>query len=42
MGVVGRAGAGLAPATLAELRDAALADEQGLGLAAALRRHALA
>ena len=42
MGVVGRAGAALAPATLAELRDAALADEHGLGLAAALRRHALA
>jgi indolepyruvate ferredoxin oxidoreductase beta subunit len=42
MGVVGRAGAALAPATLAELRDAALADEHGHGLAAALRRHALA
>jgi indolepyruvate ferredoxin oxidoreductase beta subunit len=42
MGVVGRAGAALAPQTLAELRDAALADEHGLGLAAALKRHALA
>ena len=42
MGVVGRAGAALAPATLRELRDAALADEHGHGLAAALRRHALA
>ncbi len=42
MGVVGRAGAALAPATLAELRDAALADEHGHGLAAALKRHALA
>jgi len=42
MGVVGRAGAALAPATLAELRDAALADEHGHGLAAALRHHALA
>jgi indolepyruvate ferredoxin oxidoreductase beta subunit len=45
MGVVGRAGStggALAPATLAELRDAALADEHGHGLAAALQRHALA
>ncbi|MEO5845562.1 MAG: DUF6537 domain-containing protein, partial [Caldimonas sp.] len=42
MGVGGRAGAALPAATLAELRDAALADEQGLGLAAALKRHALA
>jgi len=42
MGVVGRAGAALKPATLAELRDAALADEHGHGLAAALKRHALA
>jgi len=42
MAVVARAGAGLAPATLAELRDAALADERGLALNAALARHALA
>ena len=42
MGVVARAGAALAPATLAELRDAALADERGLALNAALVRHALA
>jgi indolepyruvate ferredoxin oxidoreductase beta subunit len=42
MAVVGRAGAALAPATLAELRDAALADERGLALNAALVRHALA
>jgi indolepyruvate ferredoxin oxidoreductase beta subunit len=42
MGVVARAGATLAPATLAELREAALADERGLALNAALARHALA
>jgi indolepyruvate ferredoxin oxidoreductase beta subunit len=42
MAVVGRAGAALAPATLAELREAALADERGLALNAALARHALA
>ncbi|MEO8311511.1 MAG: indolepyruvate oxidoreductase subunit beta family protein [Caldimonas sp.] len=42
MGVVGRAGAAVPAATLAELREAALADEMGDGLAAALRRHALA
>jgi indolepyruvate ferredoxin oxidoreductase beta subunit len=42
MRVVGSAGAALTAATLAELRDAALADEQGHGLAAALKRHALA
>jgi indolepyruvate ferredoxin oxidoreductase beta subunit len=42
MGVVARAGAALAPATLAELRDAALADEGGIALNAALVRHALA
>jgi len=42
MAVVARAGAALAPATLAELRDAALADERGLALNAALARHALA
>ncbi|MCG5072476.1 indolepyruvate oxidoreductase subunit beta family protein [Paraburkholderia tagetis] len=42
MGVVGRAGARLAPATLCELRDAALADEHGHKLRAALARHALA
>ena len=32
----------LAPATLRELRDAALADEHGTALGAALARHALA
>jgi indolepyruvate ferredoxin oxidoreductase beta subunit len=37
-----RAGAGLAPATLRELRDAALADEHGHKLQAALAQHALA
>jgi indolepyruvate ferredoxin oxidoreductase beta subunit len=42
MGVVERAAATLAPATLAELREAALADERGLALNAALARHALA
>ena len=42
MAVVARAGAALAPATLAELRDAALADERGLALNAALVRHSLA
>ncbi|MEO8836451.1 MAG: DUF6537 domain-containing protein, partial [Caldimonas sp.] len=41
MDVVARAGATLAPATLAELREAALADERGLALHAALARHAL-
>ena len=38
---VERAGAQLAPATLRELRDAALADEHGHKLQAALMRHAL-
>ena len=42
MAVVQRAGAQLAPATLRELRDAALADEHGTKLAATLARHALA
>jgi indolepyruvate ferredoxin oxidoreductase beta subunit len=42
MAVVQRAGAALAPATLRELRDAALADEHGAKLHAALARHALA
>jgi indolepyruvate ferredoxin oxidoreductase, beta subunit len=42
MGVVARGAAALAPATLAELREAALADERGLALNAALARHALA
>jgi indolepyruvate ferredoxin oxidoreductase beta subunit len=42
MDVVDRAGATLAPATLAELREAALADEHGAGLQAALARHGLA
>ncbi len=37
-----RAGAALAPATLRELRDAALADEHGHKLQAALAQHALA
>jgi indolepyruvate ferredoxin oxidoreductase beta subunit len=40
MAVVQRAGAALAPATLRELRDAALADEHGAKLRAALARHA--
>jgi indolepyruvate ferredoxin oxidoreductase beta subunit len=42
MAVVGRAGPTLAPATLRELRDAALADEHGDQLRAALARLALA
>ena len=42
MAVARRAGAALAPATLRELRDAALADEHGEQLRAALTRHALA
>ncbi|KQX39519.1 indolepyruvate oxidoreductase subunit beta family protein [Variovorax sp. Root434] len=42
MRAVERAGAGLAPATLRELRDAALADEHGHKLQAALAQHALA
>ncbi|MBR7894991.1 indolepyruvate oxidoreductase subunit beta family protein [Burkholderia multivorans] len=42
MAAVSRAGARLAPATLRELRDAALADEHGHKLKAALARHALA
>jgi len=42
MAVVQKAGARLAPATLRELRDAALADEHGHKLNAALARHALA
>ncbi|MFX1765422.1 indolepyruvate oxidoreductase subunit beta family protein [Paraburkholderia sp. A1RI-2L] len=42
MGAVVQAGARLAPATLRELRDAALADEHGHKLRAALARHALA
>lgn len=37
-----RPGSGLAPAVLQELREAALADEQGEQLQAALARHALA
>jgi indolepyruvate ferredoxin oxidoreductase beta subunit len=40
--VVHKAGAALAPATLRELRDAALADERGDQLRATLTRHALA
>jgi indolepyruvate ferredoxin oxidoreductase, beta subunit len=42
MAAVRRAGATLAPATLADLREAALADEQGAKLEATLARHALA
>ena len=42
MTAVGRAGSKLAPATLRELRESALADEHGKQLNAALRRHALA
>lgn len=42
MAAVVKAGAQLAPATLRDLRDAALADEHGHKLRAALARHALA
>jgi indolepyruvate ferredoxin oxidoreductase beta subunit len=42
MAAVARGGAALAPATVRELRDAALADEHGRALQAALARHALA
>jgi indolepyruvate ferredoxin oxidoreductase beta subunit len=42
MSAAQRAGSQLAPATLRELRDAALADEQGHALRSALTRHALA
>jgi indolepyruvate ferredoxin oxidoreductase beta subunit len=42
MAAVQRAGVALAPATLRELRDAALADEYGDRLRALLARHALA
>jgi indolepyruvate ferredoxin oxidoreductase beta subunit len=42
MAAVQRAGPSLAPATLRELREAALADERGEALGAALARHALA
>ena len=42
MAAVRRAGATLAPATLRELREAALADEQGEKLRSTLARHALA
>jgi indolepyruvate ferredoxin oxidoreductase beta subunit len=42
MHAVQRAGDRLQPETLRELRDAALADEHGRQLAAALARHALA
>jgi indolepyruvate ferredoxin oxidoreductase beta subunit len=41
MDAVQRVGAGLAPATLRELRDAALADEQGDKLRAVMAQHAL-
>ena len=42
MAAVRRAGSTLAPATLRELREAALADEQGDKLKTTLARHALA
>ena len=42
MAAVQKAGPALAPATLRELREAALADEHGTRLGAALARHALA
>jgi len=42
MGAIQRAGSALAPATLRELRDAALADEHGDRLRAVLAQHALA
>lgn len=42
MAAVQRAGAALAPATLCELREAALADEHGDQLRASLARHGLA
>jgi indolepyruvate ferredoxin oxidoreductase, beta subunit len=42
MDVLQRGDAALAPATLRELRDAALADEHGVQLRATLARHALA
>lgn len=42
MAALQRAGAAIAPATLRELRDAALADEHGQKLRAALVQHALA
>ena len=41
MGVVERRGSDLAPATLRELREAALADERGEELRATLGRHGL-
>jgi indolepyruvate ferredoxin oxidoreductase beta subunit len=42
MAALGRGGASVTPATVRELRDAALADEHGAALQAALARHALA
>lgn len=42
MAVVRSQGTRLAPATLRELRDAAMADEHGKQLMVALKRHALA
>ena len=42
MDALQRAGSAIAPATLRELRDAALADEHGHKLRAALAQHALA
>lgn len=42
MHVIERAGSTMAPATVRELRDAALADEQGVQFRAMLERHAMA
>jgi indolepyruvate ferredoxin oxidoreductase beta subunit len=42
MAAVQRAGAAIAPATVRELCEAALADEHGSQLGATLARHALA
>ncbi len=42
MSAIDKAGATIAPATIRDLRDAALADEHGTQLKAALQRHALA
>lgn len=42
MAAVAKRGTTLAPATLRELREAALADEHGQALGATLARHALA
>ncbi len=42
MAALQKGGAAIAPATVRELREAALADENGAQLGAALARHALA